>query len=127
MKRAAMFSRRIVDPVNSVAWFAMDGLWLAELRWPAYLAAAATLATGGMLLALARRRGQRLNDDLALNSWMWMNACWMASDLGGLPRLRYVAMAIGGVGAVLLANAIRPSRRHQRTLRSFKKMRVMGR
>ena len=97
-KRAAWFSRRVVDPVNSVAWYAMDGLWLAQLAWPAYVATALTLATGGMLLLLSRRRGRRLNDDLALNAWMWMNALWLISDLGGRPVLRYVALAIGAWG-----------------------------
>src|SRR5262249_52151022 len=108
MKRAARFSRRVVDPVSSVAWSAMDGLWLAHLAWPAYLATGLALATGGTLLLLDRRPGQRLNDDLALNAWMWMNAMWVVSDLGGLPPLRYVALAIGGLGTVLLANAVWP-------------------
>ena len=127
MKRAAGFSRRVVDPVNSVAWFAMDGLWLAQLAWPAYVATGLTLATGGMLLILDRKRGQRLNDDLALNAWMWMNACWAISDLGGLPVLRHVAMAIGGLGAILLANAVRPSKTRRRSLSRLRKMRVTGR
>jgi nitrate reductase gamma subunit len=127
MRRAAAFSRRIVDPANSVAWYAMDGLWLAQLTWPAYVAAGLTLATGGTLLFLNRRTGQRLNDDLALNAWMWMNALWVISDLGRLPQLRFAAMAVGVLGAVLLANALRPSRRRRNTLRRFRKMRVGGR
>jgi hypothetical protein len=98
MKRAAKFSGRVVDPVNSVAWYAMDGLWLAQMAWPAYVATALTLATDGILLLLCRRRGPRLNDDLALNAWMWMNALWLISDLGGRPMLRYVTLAIGGLG-----------------------------
>lgn len=127
MKRAARFSRRVVDPVNSVAWYAMDGLWLAHLAWPAYLATGLTLATGGTLLLLDRRPGRRLNDDLALNAWMWMNALWVISDLGRLPPLRYAALAIGGVGAILLANAVRPSKTSRERLRRFRKMRVRGR
>ena len=127
MKRPAGFSRRVVDPVNSVAWYAMDGLWLAQLAWPAYVAAGLTLATGGMLLLLNRGRGRRLNDDLALNAWMWMNALWLISDLGARPTLRYAALAIGGLGAVLLANAVRSSMGHRGTLSHFRKMRATGR
>jgi len=127
MKRAARFSRRVVDPANSVAWYAMDGLWLAQLAWPAYVATALTLATGGTLLLLNRGRGRRLNDDLMLNAWMWMNATWVISDLGGLPMLRYVALAIGGLGAVLLVNAVRPSRARQGSLDRFRKLRVHSR
>jgi hypothetical protein len=127
MKRTAVFSRRVVDPVNSVAWYAMDGLWLAQLAWPAYVATGLTLATGGTLLLLDRRRVQRLNDDLALNAWMWMNTTWVVSDLGGLPRLRSMALAIAGLGAVLLANAVRPSKGHRGALRRFRKMRATGR
>ena len=127
MKRAAWFSRRVIDPVNSVAWYAMDGLWLAQLAWPAYVATGLTLATGGMLLLLNRRWGQRLNDDLALNAWMWMNALWLISDLGGRPVLRHVALAIGGLGAVLLANAVRPWKGHREAVSHFRRMRVPDR
>lgn len=112
MKRAAMISRKVVDPVNSVAWFGMDGLWLAELSWPAYAATALTLLTGGTLLATNRRFGRRLFDDLALNAWMWTNALWLMSDLGQRPVLRSAAMVVGCVGAILLFNAIRPSPGH---------------
>ncbi|WP_435020929.1 hypothetical protein TA3x_002096 [Tundrisphaera sp. TA3] len=127
MKQAARFSRRVVDPVNSVAWFAMDGLWLAELAWPAYVATGLTLLTGATLLALDRRAGQRMNDDLALNAWMWMNALWAISDLGGFPHVRRIALGVGLVGAVLLLNAIRPANRRRKNLHRFRKMRVAGR
>lgn len=123
MKRAAAFSRRIVDPANSVAWFTMDALWLAHLTWPAYVATALTLASGAALLLLDRRANRRLNDDLALNAWMWMNGLWVISDLGEVDGLRYAAMGVAAVGALLLINALRPSRRGRKTLRSFKKMR----
>lgn len=127
MKRSAAFSKRIVDPVNSVAWFLMDALWLAQVAWPAYVATAVTLTTGALLLFLDRRRNQRLNDDLALNAWMWMNALWLISDLGALPRLRYIALGIGGLGAIFLANAMRPTKRHRKMLHRFRKMRMPGR
>jgi hypothetical protein len=127
MKRTAWFSRRYVDPVNSVAWFAMDGLWLAEFEWPAYIAAAVTLLTGGALLFLDRRRGEPLDADLALNAWMWMNALWTVSDLRELPALRYAAIAFSVIGAVLLVNAIRPSKRSRGRIRRLKKMRLTGR
>jgi hypothetical protein len=127
MKRDAWFSRRVVDPVNSVAWYAMDGLWLAQLAWPAYAATALTLAAGGMLLLLSRRRGRRLDDDPALYTRMRMNAHWLISDLGGRPVLRHVALAIGGLGAVFLANAVRPWKGHRGALSHFRRMRATGR
>ncbi len=127
MKRAAGFSRRVVDPVNSVAWFAMDGLWLAQLARPAYVAAGLTLATGAMLILLNWRRWSRLRDDLALNAWMWMNALWLISDLGGYPTLRKAALVVAVVGAVLLLNELRPSPSRREALVRFKKMRVSGR
>jgi hypothetical protein len=123
MKPAAAFSRRIVDPVNSVAWFAMDGLWLAKLDWPAYVATGLTLLTGAILLLMNRRVGQRLTDDLALNSWMWMNGLWLVSDLSGHDGLRHGAMAVGGLGAVLLAVAVWPSRAGEDGSIRLKKMR----
>src|SRR3954470_9043077 len=127
MTRSAWFSRRVVDPANSVVWFAMDALWLAQLEWPAYIATGLTLATGATLGFLNRRRAERLDDDLALNAWMWMNALWVISDLGKLPALRYVAMGVACLGAVLLANAIRPSRRSRGRIRRLKKLRARAR
>jgi hypothetical protein len=116
-------TRRLIDPANSLAWFAMDFLWPAQLPWLAYGAMALTLATGGMLLSPSRRRG----DDLALNAWMWMNALWLVSDLGKYQPLRHAALAFGGVGAVLLLTAIRPARRERTTLRRFRKVRTLAR
>ena len=127
MKRSAWFSRRVVDPANSIAWFAMDALWLAQLAWPAYVATGLTLLTGATLLFLNRRRAERLDDDLALNAWMWMNGLWVISDLGQFPALRYAAMGVAALGGVLLANAIRPSKRSRGKIRRLKKLRMARR
>lgn len=124
MQPPAWYSRRLIDPVNSVAWFAMDALWLAQLAWPAYAATVLTLVTGAALILLDRRGGSRLDDDLALNAWMWMNAAWAVSDLGGLPMLRYAALAIMAVGALLVLNAVRPDRSPSRTAHRLKKLRI---
>lgn len=127
MKSVAWLTRRVVDPANSAAWFAMDALWLAGLARPAYAASAVTLASGATLLFLDRRRSQRLDDDLALNAWMWMNALWAISDLGKLPSLRYAAMGVAVLGAVLLVNAIRPSKQSRGRIRRLKKLRARAR
>lgn len=127
MKQVPWWSRTVVDPINSVAWFAMDGLWLAQLTWAAYAATALTLATGAVLLIEGRLRGRRPDDDLALNAWMWMNALWVVSDLGGLPSLRLAALVVCVLGALLLANGFRPSKRHRRMLHHFRKLRLTGR
>ncbi len=127
MKRISWISRRVVDPANSVAWFAMDALWLADLAWPAYIASGLTLATGFTLLFLDRKRPERLDDDLALNAWMTMNALWVISDLGKIPMLRQVAMVVAGLGAVLLVNAIRPSQQSRARIRRLKKLRARAR
>lgn len=124
MKQSAWFSRRVIDPANSVAWFSMDALWLLQFAWPAYIATVLTLATGATLVFLNRRRAERLDDDLALNAWMWMNALWVVSDLGKMPRLQNAAMGAAAVGAILLANAIRPSKRSRGRIRRLKKMRL---
>ena len=70
---------------------------------------------------------RRLSLPVALNAWMWMNALWVVSDLGGMPRLRYAAMGISVLGAILLANAVRPTKDRPRSLGHLKKMRVTGR
>ncbi|MFO0887830.1 MAG: hypothetical protein U0790_01660 [Isosphaeraceae bacterium] len=83
--------------------------------------------TGATLLFLNRRRAERLDDDLALNAWMWMNALWVISDLGKLPSLQYAAMAVSALGAVLLANAIRPSSRSRARIIRLKKLHLVRR
>jgi hypothetical protein len=105
----------------------MDALWLANLAWPAYVATGLTVATGALLLFLDRKRPERLADDLALNAWMWMNALWVISDLGRIPSLRYAAMGVSAVGAILLLNAIRPSKRSRGRIRRLKKLRARAR
>jgi hypothetical protein len=127
MKPPAEFSRRTIDPANSVAWFAMDALWLSGLEWPAYAATVVALATGALLLIQNRRWGPRLNDDLVLNAWMWTNALWLLSDLGERPALRSAALVVCGAGAVLLVNALRPSKRRPESLSRIKKLRVADR
>lgn len=83
--------------------------------------------TGGTLVFLNRRRAERLDDDLALNAWMWMNALWVISDLGNLPSVRYAALGAALVGAILLAIAIWPSKRSRKRIRRLKKMRLARR
>ncbi|QEH35075.1 hypothetical protein OJF2_36200 [Aquisphaera giovannonii] len=112
--------RRLVDPINSVAWFAMDGLWLAQWQAPAYAALLVTLSTGGLLLYWSRRR----DEDLALNAWMWMNALWMTSDLNGYEAVRKAALAVGCFGGLVLAISLRPSRRRRKPLRRFRRIRA---
>ncbi|WP_165223920.1 hypothetical protein [Aquisphaera insulae] len=114
--------RKLVDPVNSVAWFAMDGFWLAQLPVPAYVALVVTLSTGGLLFLWSRRR----DEDLALNSWMWMNAFWMVSDLNEYEALRKAALAVGCVGGLILAISLRPSNRRRKPLRHFRRIRLGG-
>lgn len=105
----------------------MDALWLANLAWPAYAASVLTVASGGLLLFLDRKRADRLDDDMALNAWMWMNALWVISDLGKIPSLRYAAMVVAAIGAVLLVNAIRPTKRSRGRIRRLKKLRARAR
>ena len=115
--------RPILDPANSLCWFAMDAFWLAQWGRLAYAATALALGTGALLLFLSHQRRERLVDDFALNAWMWMNASWVISDLGGLPKLRYAALIVAMVGAVLLVMGLVPSRRRRRTFGRVKKLR----
>lgn len=102
----------------------MDGLWLAQLPWPAYVATGLTLVTGAVLVLFNRRRGQRLTEDLALNAWMWMNGLWVISDLGDLPKLRSVALVVFGLGGVFLLNSLRPRNGARDPLERFRKIRI---
>ncbi len=106
-----LFSKAIIDPVNTIAWFAMDALWLGRVEWPAYAAAAAALATGLLLLVLSRRDGRGgVFEALGLNCWIVMNAVWLVHDLNGRETPRAFAAVVGVLGGVFLLAAARHSR-----------------
>lgn len=114
-KPVRLFSKPVIDPVNTVAWFGMDALWLAKLEIPAYLAAGITVVTGVLLLFLGRREGRgEVYADLGLNCWIVMNTVWMVHDLNGRDTPWMVAAVLGGLGAVFIALAARHSKELRR-------------
>ena len=114
-------SKRIVDAVNSAAWFTMDALWIARLEWPAYAAAGLTVATGLVLLALSWRYNRSdLFADLAVNCWIAMNTIWFVSDINELETPLFLVGAVAVLGAVFIAAAIWQSE-------DFRRMRVFRR
>ena len=102
------FSRRVVDPLNSFAWFTMDALWMCRLAWPAYIFAGLTVVTGIWLLAGGWREGRgALLADLGLNCWIGMNTVWLVSDLTGRPTPLGLTVPLAVLGAGLIAAAAR--------------------
>ena len=102
----AIVSKPVLDPLNTLAWFAMDACWLAKLPWPAYLLAGLAVLTGGLLVVLGRRDGRgELFAVLGLNCWIVMNTVWMAHDLNGreVPGAFVAVVAPLGAGFILLA------------------------
>ena len=115
------FAKRVVDPLNSVAWFTMDALWMCKLAWPAYAFAALTVVTGVWMLALGWREGRGvLLADLGLNCWIAMNAVWLVSDLNGRPTPLAFAAPLALLGAAFLAAAFWHSQ-------DFRRLRIRGR
>lgn len=98
--------RHVVDPVNSVAWFTMDALWVVGLEWPAYVAAALTVVTGVWLMALGWREGWgSLLADLGLSCWIVMNTVWLVYDMNDLQTPRAFAVSVAILGAVFIVTA----------------------
>jgi hypothetical protein len=115
------FSKRVVDPLNSVAWFTMDALWMCRLEWPAYAFAGLTVVTGVWLLVLGWREGRGvLLADLGLNCWIAMNAVWLVADLNSRPTPLALAGPLAVVGAGFLAAAFWHSQ-------DFRRLRIRGR
>jgi hypothetical protein len=118
---APSFAKRVVDPLNSFAWFTMDALWMCKLEWPAYAFAALTVATGGWMLLLGWREGRGvLLADLGLNCWIAMNAVWLVADLNSRPTPLAFAVPLAVVGAGFLAAAFWHSQ-------DFRRLRIRGR
>lgn len=100
------FAKRVVDPMNSFTWFAMDALWMCKLAWPAYVFVAVTVGTGLWLVVAGwRQKRGLLFADLGLNCWIAMNAVWLVADLNGQPTPLGVAVPLAAVGAAFLALA----------------------
>jgi hypothetical protein len=115
------FSKRVVDPLNSFAWFTMDALWMCQLEWPAYVFAGLTVVTGVWMLVLGWREGRGvLLADLGLNCWIAMNTVWLVSDLNSRPAPLALAVPLAVLGAVFLAAAVRHSQ-------DFRRLRIRGR
>lgn len=115
------FAKRVVDPLNSIAWFTMDALWMCKLEWPAYAFAALTVITGAWLLVLGwRRKSGLLFADLGLNCWIAMNTVWLVADLNGHPTPLGVAVPLAVVGAAFLAVAAWYAQ-------DFRRLRIYGR
>ncbi len=105
-KPPPLLSKPVIDPLNTIAWFLMDALWLGHAEGPAYVAMALALATGALLLVLGLRMGRgELLADLGLNCWIVMNAVWMVHDLNELETPRAFALVMGVLGAGFIAAA----------------------
>lgn len=116
-----LFSKPVIDPVNTVVWFLMDALWLAKLPWPAYVAGGLTVVTGVILLFLGRREGRgAVFADLGMNCWIVMNTVWMLHDLNGRETPRAFAVVMAVLGVVFIAAAARHSQPFRR-VRIFKR------
>lgn len=99
-------AKRVVDTVNSAAWFAMDALWIFRLEWATYAAAGLAVGTGLLLLVLGRGRDRSgLFADLGLNCWIGMNTIWMVADFAGEETPLGLAGAVAALGAVCIAAA----------------------
>lgn len=109
------FAKRVVDPLNSIVWFAMDAFWMCKLSWPAYAFAALAAATGVWLVVLGWRRTRRVPfGDLGLNCWIAMNVIWMASDLNNRPTPLWLAVPLAVIGAAFIAVALRRGQEFRR-------------
>jgi hypothetical protein len=121
MEPTPPLSKRLVDPLNSVAWFAMDSLWMFGLEWPAYAFGVVTVVSGVWLLILGWREGRGvLYADLGLNCWIVMNTVWLVSDMNGYETPLAVAGPVAVLGAAFLAAALWHGQ-------DFKRLRIRGR
>ena len=118
---ARSFAKRVVDPLNSVAWFTMDALWMCKLAWPAYAFAGLTVVTGVCLLVLGwRQKRGVLFADLGLNCWIAMNTVWLVTDLSGRPTPLGLTVPLAVVGAAFIALAAWHTQ-------DFRRLRIRGR
>src|SRR5690349_18922753 len=106
MEPNSSLTKRVADPLNSVAWFTMDALWVCRLEWPAYFFAGITVVTGFWLLALSWRvSAGAVFEDLGLTCWIVMNTVWLVLDLNGRSTSVAFAVPVATLGAIFLIAA----------------------
>ena len=116
--------KEVLDTVNSVAWFLADAFWMLQLREPAYLFIAPTIATGLALLYIDRR-ASIFFINLAILSWILMNTLWMSSDFERIPALMSGARGAFFAGLACIAAAAATSTNLRDTFSHFKRFRVL--
>lgn len=85
---------------------------------------APTALTGILLLYIEKRR-QVLWINIAINCWIWMNAIWMISDIGGHADWIVYSRALFGVAIVFIGFALFDTKNVREVFSHFRRFRMM--
>lgn len=69
----------LLEVLNSVAWFLMDGSWMMEYESLAYFFAIPTIATG-VLAIIYSQKSVDVGINITVLAWIMMNISWLLSE-----------------------------------------------
>ena len=118
----------LVETIGSVLWFLMDGFWMLNQALPAKAMVLPTLGVNLWVFRYTKRSFTQYAVVAAMNSWLFMNICWMIGDLDKDPKPLVVARAMFALGMLLLVlavgrNAMHPERL-TKALAHFRRLRI---
>ncbi|MBL7714123.1 MAG: hypothetical protein JNL01_01570 [Bdellovibrionales bacterium] len=116
--------KEILDTVNSLSWFLMDGFWMLGVPKLGYFFILPTIVTGFLLLLVEKRPAITLIN-VAIFFWILMNTFWMLSETLQNPTLLLVARISFGLGVSAILVAAFVSKDLRDTFSHFRRFRVL--
>lgn len=116
--------KEVLDTVNSLSWFLMDGFWMLGLPKVGYIFILPTLITGFLLLFVEKRPAVTLIN-VAIFFWILMNTFWMLSESLQNPTLLLASRMSFGLGGASILIAAFVSKDLRDTFSHFRRFRVL--
>ncbi len=122
-ERSSIFSKDILDTMNSFSWFLMDASWMLQAREISMMMILPTVLSGLLLCFIEKRRSLTFIN-IAILSWICMNVSWMFSDIFDGDYYLLIAKSFFGIGIFFIIIALATSENISDTFSHFKRFRI---
>lgn len=122
-ERPSIFSKDVLDTMNSFSWFLMDASWMLEVREVSMAMILPTVISAIFLCMVEKRRTVTFIN-IAVLSWICMNVSWMFSDIFTQNYYLTMAKSFFGIGILFIILAIATSENISDTFSHFKRFRM---
>ena len=122
-ERPSIFSKDVLDTMNSFSWFLMDAAWMLQAR-EVSMAMILPTVISGVLLCFIEKRKALVFINIAILCWICMNISWMFSDLFTQNHYLIIAKTFFGLGILFIIIAVATSENISDTFSHFKRFRM---